>query len=43
LVLAVLRGLLLDLLAAGDHARVQRAFDMFASVLEAISDAAPDG
>ena len=43
LVLAILRGLLLDLLATGDHARVQRAFDMFASVLEAISDAAPDG
>ena len=40
LVLAVLRGLLLDLLATGDQARVQRAFDVFASGLEAISDAA---
>ena len=43
LVLAVLRGLLLDLLATGDRARVQRAFDVFASGLEAISDAARNG
>ena len=43
LVLAVVRGLLLDLLATGDHERVQRAFDLFAAVLEAISDAGPDG
>lgn len=43
LVLAVVRGLLLDLLATGDHARVQQAFDMFASVLEAINDAGQNG
>jgi len=39
LVLAVLRGLLLDLLLTGDRARVQQAFDAFASVLTAINDA----
>jgi hypothetical protein len=43
LVLAVLRGLLLDLLATGDLERVQRAFDMFALALEAISEAAENG
>jgi hypothetical protein len=42
-VLAVVRGLLLDLLATGDHARVQWAFDMFASALETIDDAGQNG
>jgi hypothetical protein len=39
LVLAVVRGLLLDLLLTDDRARVQQAFDTFASVLAAINDA----
>lgn len=43
LVLAVVRGLLLDLLATDDRERVQRAFETFAAVLEAINDAGPDG
>jgi hypothetical protein len=43
LVLAVVRGLLLDLLTTGDCARVQQAFDMFASVLTAINDAGQNG
>jgi hypothetical protein len=38
LVLAVLHGLLLDLLATGDRARVQRAFDLFGTVLDAIAE-----
>jgi hypothetical protein len=36
LVLAVLHGLLLDLLATGDRARVQHAFELFAPALDAI-------
>lgn len=40
LVLAVLRGLLADLLATGDRERVQRAFDVFEPLLEVIEDAA---
>jgi len=36
LVLAVLHGLLLDLLATGDSTRVQHAFDLFGTVLDAI-------
>ena len=43
LVLAVVRGLLLDLLTTGDRARVQQAFDMFASVLAAVNDAGQNG
>ena len=43
LVLAVVRGLLLDLLATGDRARIQQAFDIFGSVLEAINDAGQNG
>jgi hypothetical protein len=42
LVLAVVRGLLLDLLLTDDRARVQQAFDTFASVLAAINDAGQD-
>lgn len=38
LVLAVLHGLLLDLLATGDHARTQAAFDLFSMVLDAITE-----
>lgn len=37
LVLAVLHGLLLDLLTTGDHTRVQQAFDLFGTVLDAIT------
>jgi hypothetical protein len=37
LVLAVLRGLFLDLLTTGDHTRVQQAFDLFGTVLDAIT------
>lgn len=37
LVLAVLHGLLLDLLTTGDHRRVQQAFDLFGTVLDAIT------
>lgn len=37
LVLAVLHGLLLDLLTTGDHTRVQHAFDLFGTVLDAIT------
>jgi hypothetical protein len=36
LVLAVLHGLLLDLLATGDRVRVQHALDLFGTVLDAI-------
>jgi hypothetical protein len=36
LVLAVLHGLLLDLLATGDRARVQHAFELFGPALDAI-------
>lgn len=36
LVLAVLHGLLLDLLVTGDSTRVQHAFDLFGAVLDAI-------
>jgi hypothetical protein len=36
LALAVLHGLLLDLLATGDRARVQHAFDLFGTALDAI-------
>jgi hypothetical protein len=38
LVLAVLHGLLLDLLATGDRARVQHAFDLFGMMLDAIAE-----
>jgi hypothetical protein len=38
LVLAVLHGLLLDLLATGDRARVQDAFDLFGTALDAIAE-----
>ena len=38
LVLAVLHGLLLDLLATGDHARTQDAFDLFSMALDAITE-----
>jgi hypothetical protein len=38
LVLAVLHGLLLDLLATGDHARTQDAFDLFSMVLDALTE-----
>jgi hypothetical protein len=37
LVLAVLHGLLLDLLTTGDRRRVQRAFDLFGMVLDPIT------
>jgi len=38
LVLAVLHGLLFDLLTTGDHARVQLAFDLFGTVLDALTE-----
>jgi hypothetical protein len=37
LVLAILHGLLLDLLTTGDHTRVQQAFDLFETVLNALT------
>lgn len=41
LALAVLHGLLFDLLTTGDQARIERAFDLFGTVLDAIA-AEPD-
>jgi hypothetical protein len=38
LVLAVLHGLLFDLLTTGDHVRVQLAFDLFGRVLDALTE-----
>jgi hypothetical protein len=38
LVLAVLHGLLFDLLTTGDHMRVQLAFDLFGRVLDALTE-----